>query len=149
MVEPKALYLASCAPMCLLFLASCSGGSALVEPEAVAELGPTSCIVPTIIETGDTVDMTVSEFLVSLNDEFVSFNSDENSCDIFTTTGNPAVSLFNNSDGAGLNIFFGTTALLIDSEQQYNDCANDIEAVAAIATGETVVSCPALVMLNP
>jgi len=43
---------------------------------------------------------------------------------------------------------FGNHSLLISSEQQYNDCARDIEAAAFDSAGAAVDSCPVLVRLN-
>ena len=133
-------------------LVSCSTNAIKVEPNtepsAVSRLATTRCRVPVVSVSGKTILMTVSEYLSSLNDEFERYNSDENSCDIFTLNASPAVSLFSNSDGAGLDVFFGNHSLLISSEEQYNDCARDIEAAAFDSAGAAVDSCPVLVRPN-
>ena len=88
----------------------------------VVEPDPTLCLVDV-----DGEPTTVSQYLTSLNDEFVRFNTDSDSCDIFTTTGNPAVALYNNADGEGLDIFFGGNRFDIgaeaNSDEVYADCA--------------------------
>ena len=127
---------------------ACSNNALVSKPAQTADIPPTTCRVPVSLVSGEVVAMTVNEYLVSLNDEFERYNSDLNSCDIFTRNASPAVALFSNSDGAGLDVYFGNNSRLIDSAAQYNDCARDIEAAAAERIGDAVDSCPVPVRLN-
>ena len=91
---------------------------------------------------------TVAEFLASENVTDPSFQTDANSCAIRRDNGaSLSVELYNNADNAGVDIFFFEQSgpnyrLVIDNQQQYNDCAFDLET-ATNAQG----SCPEVV--NP
>jgi len=90
------------------------------------------------------VALTVAEYLESIDAQIGGFNTDSNSCEINDTSGNFLVALFNNDDGAGLDIFFGPgNRLLIGSQEQYDDCAFDIETAA-----QTNELCPDVVQFN-
>lgn len=89
----------------------------------------------------DGVDMTVAEYLAANDAVIERFNTDSDSCDLFTNVG--LVSLYNNADGAGLDVFFGNNRALIGSQEQYDDCAFDIETAA-----QTDELCPDVVQFN-
>lgn len=145
----------ACRVLFVTLLVSCAGNTNVIEKTNAVKpsagsvvLTATTCRVPVVTASGEAVDMTVGEYLSSLDDDFERYNTDSDSCDIFTATANPAVSLFNNLDGAGLDISFGTHSVLIDSEQRYSDCARDIQVAASARIGRSADSCPALVRLN-
>ncbi len=116
------------------------------EP-VVGDDGVESCVPVSAPETTCRVnvngtELTVAEYLAT-QEPIDNFNTDSNSCEINGANGY-LVALFNNSDGAGLDIFFGPgNRLLIDSQQQYDDCAFDMETAAQ--TNET---CPDVVQFN-
>ena len=116
------------------------------EP-VVGDDGVESCVPVSAPETTCRVsvngtELTVAEYLAT-QEPIDNFNTDSDSCEINGASGY-LVALYNNSDGAGLDIFFGPgNRLLIDSQQQYDDCAFDMETAAQ--TNET---CPDVVQFN-
>ncbi len=117
----------------------------MVEPPA------SSCVINI-----DGADYTIAEYLESAaitqylapdNFQVTGFNSDANSCDVITdaTLNRIPFALFNNvpgwfDDGLGPRLIFipsNRNTLFIESEEQYNDCAADIEMITN-ATG----TCP-------
>lgn len=82
------------------------------------------------------VPTTVAEFLSAENITDTSFQTDSDSCAVRHSGGSSlAVELYNNADGGGVNIFLFSQngpnqSLDITSQQQYNDCAFDVETAA-------------------
>lgn len=117
------------------------------ESCVTVEEPPTTCRVPF-----EGTEYTVNEYLASQNLTVARFETTAGFCRLILndTTGQETadtVFLYSNADGAGLDIYFGVgnqNRLLIDSAEQYQDCAYDIETAA-----QTDELCPDLVALNP
>jgi len=127
-------------------------GSDGVESCVAVQPPQTSCIINI-----DGTDYTIADYLESaaINDylepdsfQVTGFNTDANSCDVITdaTVNRLPFILYNNvpgwfNDGLGPRLVFvpsNNNTLIIGTQEQYNDCAFDIETITNASS-----TCPA------